>query len=123
MLLLMTCRRSYLLTQFKSLINGSAVVFKGSCFSTSYSRYFHCYKLHSLRKDSFFFHQQLPFHLPVHARRPRCFPHDNVVIMPFSSKITAKLNLITDILLIRLRIVSIYTITCLGYVWELMCKE
>ena len=62
----------------------TTVVFKGSCFSTSYSRHFHCYKLHSLRKDSFFFHQQRSFHLPVHIRKPRCFPHDNVVIMPFS---------------------------------------
>ena len=66
------------------VINGSTVVFKGSCFSTSYSRHFHCYKLHSLGKNSFFFHQHLSFHLPVHVRRPRCFPHDNVVIMPFS---------------------------------------
>ena len=66
------------------VIDGSTVVFKGNCFSTSYSTHYHCYKLHPLRNDSFFYHRQLPFHLPIHIRTPRCFPLDSVAIMPFS---------------------------------------
>ena len=66
------------------ILNGSTVLFKGHYFTTSYISHYHAYTLHSLHRQSYFYHHQLAFHVPLHIRTPRCLPHESVVIMPFS---------------------------------------
>ena len=65
------------------VINGSTVVFKCDCFTSSYNNHFHSYILQSLHSQSYYYHHKLALHLPVHIRTPRVTPNDKLCIMPF----------------------------------------
>lgn len=69
--------------EFIYVINGSTVIFKGECFTSSYNKHFHAYTLHPLRRQSFYHHDKLAFYLPLHVRTPRVLPRQKVVILPF----------------------------------------
>ena len=66
------------------VINGSTVVFKGHCHTTTYHPHFRIYSLNSLTGESFYvLYDQLPQSTPIHIRLSRVMPTKYVVTLPF----------------------------------------
>ena len=65
------------------VINGSTTVFKADCFTTVYNPHLRSYILQPLHNQSFFYHDKLSLHLPLHVRSARVLPTESIVVMPY----------------------------------------
>lgn len=84
------------------IINSDTTVFKAKHFTiTRYKKHYRAHILALLPTFSFFTHDQLPLHTPIHPRRCRAFPQSLIVINFISSNFTYPLTSVLCIVLIN----------------------
>lgn len=68
--------------QIKSIyvVNDKQVVFKITCYSSTYSEHFRVYKLKCLQMECFVFLPNLVIPFPVHIHVTSSFPHQSVIL-------------------------------------------
>ena len=64
------------------VVNGNTVIFRATCYTTTYNAHYRSYLLHDLHSEKLFFSSKLVLHTPVHIRTSQALPHCELIILP-----------------------------------------